>query len=353
MEMTRLGYMDLLGEGLQNAEELSQGQMLLLGLNGLFDKAESNLLKLVGSLKDMPIPDNKLAALGESRDKMQAEFSQLDGVLLAQRLVHMTSLFQNCALWAKCFQSGNASPDVSYNSLIESFERMARSWKSQFLPDVTKFCLGLLCARLGLAEVEASKGAAWDDVLALARNSVGKSSDSVVDQACELITTVEEQWRKWEHLRLLHQRQEIDRGLVQLFQQQLAAHAWIHDTNAALNSSTGLFLLNLRQSLTVLLSQSSMMSDLHQQMTSLTGQVEQRLKWAAGANPNLRQVMKDFTDAQSECLQQLQESSALATSLAGMSSAVLHYESFRTRTPEALAADTAYIQVPNGPISAA
>lgn len=55
--------------------------------------------------------------------------------------------------------------------------------------------------------------------------------------------------------------------------------------------------------------------------------------------------MQDFTDVQSECLRNLQIFSGLAASLSSVSSAILHYESFRTRTPEALAADSAFIQV--------
>lgn len=366
MDITRLGYQDLLGEG-QDDAELSQGQMLLLGLNGLFEKLESNLLRLVESLKTVAIPESNLAILAETRERVEVElFGHLDGTLLAQRLVLITSLFQNCADWAKGFQTGSVSPELQHSSLAEVFERMAKSWTAQFLPDATRFSLLLLCARLGSGTVESNQCGTLEDLLDVTRKSIENSTDSLIEQACELMGIVDDQWRKCERVRMAHQRQEIDRGLLQLFQQQLTTHAWIHDTHAGLNSACGLFLLNLRQSLSVLLSQSSMMTELHQQMTNLTGQVEQRLKWAAGANPNVRnvkeadpsklldetsfkyfhfQIMKEFNDLQSDSLHQLQEFSALATSLGGVSSAILHYESFRTRTPEALAADSAYIQV--------
>lgn len=55
--------------------------------------------------------------------------------------------------------------------------------------------------------------------------------------------------------------------------------------------------------------------------------------------------MQDFNEVQSECLRNLQIISGLAAGLSGVSSAILHYESFRTRTPEALAADSTFIQV--------
>lgn len=57
--------------------------------------------------------------------------------------------------------------------------------------------------------------------------------------------------------------------------------------------------------------------------------------------------MKEFTEHHTECLQRLQAFSSLATGLASVSSAVLHYETFRTKTPEALAADSTFFQVRN------
>ena len=58
-----------------------------------------------------------------------------------------------------------------------------------------------------------------------------------------------------------------------------------------------------------------------------------------------KQVLSEFTTVQEKCLNHLQESSSLATSLGGISSAVVHFETFRTRTPEALSVDSSFIQV--------
>lgn len=83
----------------------------------------------------------------------------------------------------------------------------------------------------------------------------------------------------------------MDSGLMQLLQQQLTAHSWVHDTGAAtMNSACGLFVVKLRQALSVLLSQSPQLSEIHQQVAALAAQVEQRLRWASGANPNLQKV---------------------------------------------------------------
>ena len=56
MEMTRLRFQDLLGEGgcVEEEVRLTQGQMLLLCLNGLFEKVENGLIKLASHLQNMP-----------------------------------------------------------------------------------------------------------------------------------------------------------------------------------------------------------------------------------------------------------------------------------------------------------
>jgi hypothetical protein len=122
--------------------------------------------------------------------------------------------------------------------------------------------------------------------------------EEVAKQACQLLDSINAQWREGEKLKLAHQRQELDRGLVQMLQQQLTSHSWVHhDAHVGINSPTpcGLFMINLNQSLSVLLSQSPLLTDIHHQITQLANQVEQRLKWAAGANPNLLQVIKKFS----------------------------------------------------------
>lgn len=70
MEMTRLRFQDLLGEGIDGEIRLTQGQMLLLCLNGLFEKVESGLVKLANYLKTMPAVENHMELLEETQHRM-------------------------------------------------------------------------------------------------------------------------------------------------------------------------------------------------------------------------------------------------------------------------------------------
>lgn len=80
MEMTRLRFQDLLGEGIEEEVRLTQGQMLLLCLNGLFEKVETGLVKLANHLKSMPPIKTNVEVIEEARHKMVN--SHLEGFVL-------------------------------------------------------------------------------------------------------------------------------------------------------------------------------------------------------------------------------------------------------------------------------
>lgn len=207
-------------------------------------------------------------------------------MLVAQRLILMNSLFQSCLDWAEGFQTGEVSRELQQDSFVDKFERIAIGWAEQFLPGATLLSLALACARLS---PDAGLCSTLEDLCLTARKAVDEE-DVVVDQAQDALMLVEANWRKCERLRLLLQRQEVDQSLIELLQQQLTAHSWLHDTASGLNSPGGIFVMNLRQAVTVLLSQSPQLTEIHQQVASVASQVEQRLKWAAGANPSLSEV---------------------------------------------------------------
>lgn len=189
--------------------------------------------------------------------------------------------------WAEGFQTGEVSRELQQDSFVDKFERIAISWAEQFLPEATLLSLALACTRLS---PDPSLSSTPEDLCSAARKSIDEE-DTSTDKTYELAMIVEVNWKKSERLRLVLQRQEVDQSLIQLLQQQLTAHSWVHDTASGLNSTSGIFVLNLRQALSVLLSQSPQLTEIHQQVASVASQVEQRLKWAAGANPSLLKVI--------------------------------------------------------------
>ena len=221
-------------------------------------------------------------------------FDNLEDTLMGQRLMLMMSLFQSCSDWAEGFQTGQISRELQQDSFVDKFQRMASTWMIQFLSGATSFCIVRLCIHLAeeSTSTENCPSTSIEDLIEIKRSSMKSFnlSEELLDESSELVHSIGGHWRKSETVKMAHQRQEIDQSLVQLLQQQLSAHSWLHDTNAGINSTCGLFIHNLKQSLSVLLSQSPQLTEFHQQVTQLATQVEQRLKWAVGANSSLLKV---------------------------------------------------------------
>lgn len=77
----------------------------------------------------------------------------------------------------------------------------------------------------------------------------------------------------------------------------------------------------------------------------LIGNVEQRLKWAAGANPAVHEVMAAFETSVKQLDNRLDEDQALASVVASTCASILRHEALRTRTSEALTNDDAMQKV--------
>lgn len=108
------------------------------------------------------------------------------------------------------------------------------------------------------------------------------------------------------------------------------------------------FMLELRKTSSALLALQPRLSEAREHQSSLVASVEQRLKWAAGANPALTEVMCAFELAVSSRSERLNLEQRLSTLVGNTCNAVLHHEALRTRTSEGVAHDTAFLQVCQG-----
>ena len=104
-------------------------------------------------------------------------------------------------------------------------------------------------------------------------------------------------------------------------------------------------MLELRKTSSALLGLQSRLTEAREQQGALVVSVEQRLKWAAGANPALSEVMAAFESAVNTRSDRLNLEQRLSTLVGNTCNAILHHEALRTRTSEGLAHDTAFLQV--------
>ncbi len=84
---------------------------------------------------------------------------------------------------------------------------------------------------------------------------------------------------------------------------------------------------------------------LQEKLASLEGSIEQRLKWAGGANPALSPVLQDFEATIAERRALVMKESQRANQVTFLCSTILNFEGLRTRTSEALNMDATLFEL--------
>lgn len=123
----------------------------------------------------------------------------------------------------------------------------------------------------------------------------------------------------------------------------------------ALTKQTGFTIMPTRNRATIILQLDettksltaiqSMIQRQKDELLVLTTAVHQRLKWAAGANPNLVDLMNEFVSAITTRQNHIERIGLLATVALKESSSILQYEKLRVSTTEALEEDQKFLNL--------
>lgn len=104
-------------------------------------------------------------------------------------------------------------------------------------------------------------------------------------------------------------------------------------------------MLELRKTAAALSALQSRVCEAREQQQNLVASAIQRLKWAAGANPALGEVMSAFDNAVLTSCEKLTRQHNLATMVVNTCNSILHYEALRTRTSESVTNDANFIKL--------
>lgn len=104
-------------------------------------------------------------------------------------------------------------------------------------------------------------------------------------------------------------------------------------------------MLELRKASASLLALQPRLTEALEQQSSLVTSIGQRLKWAAGANPALNEVLAAFESSVSAIAERLNLEQRLAAIARNTCNAIIYHEALRTRTNEALTNDTSFLKL--------
>ncbi|XP_072549574.1 serine/threonine-protein kinase SMG1 isoform X2 [Salminus brasiliensis] len=378
----------------QDTPKMSAGQMLLVAFDGMFAQLETAFGLLIEKLNSMDVPAawRKVDVIREARatqlhffDNVQTR-QVLEEIFFLKRLQTIRDFFKLCASFAQTL-SGTCPPPTDdppptngpvpivkpmyRGSTVVSEDQMTRPIKAFTADFVRQMLMGLPTQALGLAlcsalsalgtdliaQVEAKDFGAegkvsLDDLCKKAVEQgvqAGRLSQLLLNRATVLASSYDTAWKKLDLVRRLEVSIDAYKVSLQRAQLHIAMFQWQHEDVLGARSQPmtvsppprSIILSNMKKKLYKLSQDEAAIASVQEKLASLEGSIEQRLKWAGGANPALAPVLQDFEGTIAERRALVVKESQRTSQVTFLCSTVLNFEGLRTRTPEALSMDAA------------
>ncbi|XP_023677609.2 serine/threonine-protein kinase SMG1 isoform X1 [Paramormyrops kingsleyae] len=382
----------------QDTPKMSAGQMLLVAFDGMFTQLEAAFGLLVEKLNKMEVPPawRKVDVLREAR-AAQAHFFDsprqrqvLEDVFFIRRLQAICDFFRLCGSFAQTLAgtclppADDAAPSngpvpltktVFRGAAVVSEDQMARPIKTFTADFVRQLLMGLPTQALGLAMCSALSALGMDLIAQVEAKDFGAEGKVPLDDLCKkaveqgvqagrlpqlllnratvLASSYDTAWKKLDLVRRLEVSMEASKVSLQRVQLHIAVFQWQHeDVLGARNQPMSvsppprsIILSNMKKKLYKLRQDEASIASVQEKLASLEGSIEQRLKWAGGANPALAPVLQDFEASIAERRALVLKESQRASQVTFLCSTVLNFEGLRTRTQETLNMDAAFFDL--------
>ncbi|XP_028310240.1 serine/threonine-protein kinase SMG1 isoform X2 [Gouania willdenowi] len=388
----------------QDTPKMSAGQMLLVAFDGMFTQLETAFGQLTEKLSSLEVPPpwRKVDVLRESRATQLHFFDNpsqrqlMEDVFFLKRLQTIRDFFRLCLSFAQSLagtyssaedllptngpvglgkplyrrpsSTGSAGPVVSEDQMIRPIKAFTAEFVRQMLMGLPSQALGrALCSTLSalgldiMVQVEAKDFGAESKVSLdeLCKKAVeqslasGQVSQLLLNRATVLASSFDTAWKKVDQLRRLETNLEAAKASLQRSQLHVAMFQWQHeDALGPNNQSLGVtipprsaILSNMKKKLYKLSQDEGAIVAVQEKLSSLEGSIEQRLKWAGGANPALAPVLQDFEMTIKERRSTVVRDNQRSSQVTFLCSTILNFEGLRTRTAEALNMDGALFEV--------
>uniref|UniRef100_A0A0P4WEM1 non-specific serine/threonine protein kinase n=1 Tax=Scylla olivacea TaxID=85551 RepID=A0A0P4WEM1_SCYOL len=362
--------------------DMNQGQMLLMGFHLLFESVETQLDQLMDAISHAPLPqpwprvDTAREAAEIMAPLQDPALRQVLRTLLRVKKVQtivdfFTTAYQSSPSFKKTESTSNRTRSNQFDE--ERLQKIVRRYASDCvsllllgLPShLATHLLLLHCQKLGInvtgyieardvgTEGRVSLEGVVQEALecCMTRHALDPAlPTSAASTLTHHLNAVRKKLllRHWEGeaegLRTTHQR---------VTDQHLAHQWWYEDilkqrvVAPPVQPTRGSILGDLRSNVSKLLALHQNVSELREKYTNFTGNVEQRLKWAAGSNPSIAKALEEFSNGVEIALNGVVELLQKSEEVASICNAVLHYEALRTHTVDAISWDTSFTSVLN------
>ncbi|XP_073447222.1 serine/threonine-protein kinase SMG1 isoform X3 [Aquarana catesbeiana] len=380
----------------EETPKMSAGQMLLVAFDGMFAQVETAFGLLLEKLKQMEISHawRKVDIIREARSTQVNFFEDdelrrvLDEIFFLKRLQTIREFFRLCGIFSQTLSGkcpideqtpGNGPVQLvnvktMYRNSCFSEDQMAKPIKSFTADFVRQLLIGLPTQALGLtlcsfisalgvdiiAQVEAKDFGAEskvsvDDLCkkAVEHNiQISRFSQLVMNRATVLASSYDTAWKKQDLVRRLETNIASCKTSMQRVQLQIAMFQWQHEDflisrpqATSVTPPRSAILTSMKKKLHTLGQIDSSIAAVQEKLAALEASIEQRLKWAGGANPALAPVLQDFEATITERRNFVLKENQRTNQVTFLCSTIIHFESLRTRTTETLSMDTGLFEL--------
>ncbi|XP_077980517.1 serine/threonine-protein kinase SMG1-like [Glandiceps talaboti] len=384
-----------------HTSDMTAGQMLLAGFNGLFTQIDAVFSELLDCFNRLVVtPEwNKIDVIREARSLQCYIFTDSTRQILAdiffiKRLQAMQDFFSLCKQHAYTFKgdhsdmyhlsnggmmvNGQNTPLYTLDSIDASLnlyhdEQLSKPIKRFIADFVRGQLIGLPSQALGYTICLYIDGLGLDVVAMVNTKDIGVDCKVSVEEMCKkavdkcmqlnfssghlsqasaLTSTSDTAWKKQDLARRLDSNIIAAQASIQRAQLQLARYQWLHEdvllqsghhSSPIVTPTRSNVMSDIRKRVQMLTSLETAINGVQEKYSTLEGSIQQRLKWAAGANPSLNSVLQNIEEAMEKRTSFVSVNGKRTNDVISLCNAILHFEARRTRTQEAVNADANFL----------
>lgn len=295
--------------------------------------------------------------------------SILKDIFLVKRVETMIENFTLILQVACSFKGTGISPVYDDEQLCRAVRKYLTDFVSRKMLGLQSYCVSfILCNLLHAMNIDINNEINLVDIGAqnvismeeLCRKAVEKTikhekiTSITVNQATGLCWGLEVAWRKLCTIQNIQNQVNGQRNSLVRLQLILTAHFWMYEEAIATQQGFAVVLttrnratvmLQLDENIKVLLQLKTSIQKHRDELLVLINAINQRLKWAVGANINLMELMNEFMNAISARQDLMDKAFDLAAITLKECTSILQYEKLRVSTPEALEDDQKFLNL--------
>ncbi|KAK6170598.1 hypothetical protein SNE40_018955 [Patella caerulea] len=358
--------------------EMPTGQMLIMGFNGLFTRLEDEFNTLMDAMDTiiLLVPESwkKIDAVRDAKALQLSSFtsstrSLLSALFFVKRMQAMQEFFHMVTQFAAALQGLEGGVCYDDDQLAKPVKKFIAEYVRKqvigFPSQILGYLMCVLIDSLGLnvsAEIElkdigAESKVALDDLCKKGVEMCLRDNQFQhvhLVQATTLTTAHDTAWRKQDLARRLDSNIRLFQSSIQRTTLTLARFQWLHEDiftqsgrppNQLLAPHRSTIMSDMRKSMKNLSNQEALIVACQERYNQQEENIAQRLRWAAGANPNLNFTLQKFEEASQHRKMTQEEELKRATDIINWCQGILHFEASRTRTSEAVTSDTSFLSL--------